>query len=71
MHMQFRSEQEIENYKKFLAQRRPANPVFLEVWGKMQANGDLDNLDDDEVLEAVLDTTEEIMESHNHIRRTR
>ena len=45
--------------------------MFLEVWGKMQATGDLDNLDDDEALEAVLDTTEEIMESHNHIRRTR
>lgn len=58
----FDSKEEIEKYKKFRAQQRPPNPVFLKVFEKMVANGDLEGLDDDAALEKVVGASEQIMD---------
>lgn len=49
-------------YKKFMQNRQPPNPVFLKVWELMVKNGDLKGLSDDEALEAVVSTTERLIE---------
>lgn len=51
-------------YAEYMKTRKPANPVFLKVFEEMQANGELDNLDDDVALEKVVSTTEKIIESN-------
>lgn len=51
----------IKEYKKFLKSRRPSNPVFLKVFAMLNSRNELDNLDDNEALEAVVNTTEEII----------
>jgi len=50
-------------YAEYIKTRKPPNPVFLEVWKKLQAEGSLDNLSDDDALEKVVSTTEMWMES--------
>ena len=53
-----------KNYKKFLEQRRPANPLFLKVWETLSKTGELDGLSDDNVLRVVALTTKGLMEDY-------
>jgi len=58
---------EAEEYAKFLARRRPHNPLFLEVLERIAKEG---KAPQGKLLESALDTTEEIMESYEpHFRR--
>jgi len=61
---------EAKNYAKFLARRRPHNPIFLEVLERIAKEG---KAPQGGLLEAALDTTEEIMEDDywRHARQKR
>ena len=50
-------------YAEYIKTRKEPNPVFLKVFEEMQANGELDDMSDDEALEEVVATTEKLMEA--------
>ena len=48
--------------REWLKNRKPANPIFLKVFEKMYASGELEGLSDEVALEKIVSITEKIMQ---------
>lgn len=54
-----------EKHTKYISGRGETNSFLLEVWANMQAAGELEGLDDDEVLEKVVSKAEKLKEEQS------